>query len=264
MNIRASFSIGVAVLLLGLGWYLVSSRIQNTGAPTSAPDGPSEMTKGLGGLEVGESVNQGGYTIERLPDASDVVVPDVRTIPAKPASVSSSAYEQISKNFTETAAVLAQGDNFNAWMNIATYHSMLENYRGAEEVLQYLLVRYNPEWQVHANLGNLYAGPLLNLPEAARQYRLAIDKFVKNGALYRSLFEVEVRQGNNDAATKALRDGIFQTPEALDLYVLLARHLKSTDSPTEARSAYDDAIERAQAMGNTELAAVLTVERDQK
>lgn len=265
MNTRTGFAIGagVAVLLLGAGWYLLDGRIQNADAPPAASDGSTEVVEGLGGLEVGESVHQGGYTIERLPDAPDVPVPDVSTVPPKPASVSDAAYAHISKNFSETAAALEAGDNFNAWMNIAAYHGMLENYRGAEEVLKYLLVRYNPEWQVHANLGNLYAGQLLNLPSAAEQYRLAIAKFVKNASLYRALFEVEARQGNTTAATKALRDGIAQAPDALDLYVLLARHLKSVGPAGDARAAYDTAIEQAQEAGNTELASALSAERDQ-
>lgn len=265
MNTRVGFALGVlaAALILWLGWYLLGGRAQETDVPPALSGGTSEAVDGLGDLAVGESVNQGGYTIERLPDDPDVPVPDVSTVPPKPSSVSDAAYVQISKNFSETAIALEAGDNFNAWMNIAAYHGMLENYRGAEEVLQYLLVRYNPEWQVHANLGNLYAGPLLNLPSAAEQYRLAIGKFVKNASLYRALFEVEARQGNAAAATKALRDGIVQAPDAIDLYVLLARHLKSVSSGAEVRSAYDEAIEQAQAAGDTELAAALSKEREQ-
>lgn len=258
-NVRLSVgALALVVVLLGAYWFFDSrSKIETGAEPTDS------LEEELSGLAVGESVNDGGYTIERLPDAPAVSAPSLEPIPPKPASVSDAAYQQISKNFAATAAVLAEGDNFNAWMNIAAYHGMLENYRGAEEVLQYLLVVYSPEWQVHANLGNLYAGPLLNLPEAAEQYRLAIGKFATNAALYRALFEVESRQGNTVEATKALRDGIAQAPESLDLYVLLARNLRDTGSVSDARDAYDQAIERAAAAGNTELSSSLTAERDQ-
>ena len=216
-------------------------------------------------IEVGESVEQGGYTIERLPDAETehIAAPSLNRKLVRPNNMEVAVFAQIESNIAETIAVLKIEDNFNAWMNLASLYTIAEDYKGSEEVLVYLSKKYTPSWQVFANLGSLYGTFLGDLNSAVTNYQKAIELLPQNASLYRSLHEVYVALGNQDKAVSILKEGIIAEPRAIDLYVVLARYLKSIGKLTEATAQYDAAINQANNLGNAELAAQIEAERNQ-
>jgi len=256
--------IGLLVVSGGVGYFMWS---QSSGIDTEPEkDLSAEDVTFPEDLEVGESTEQNGYTIERLPDATDgtsVIKPDLnREIPSRPESVTEEAYAQIILNMNTTANAIKEADNFNAWLNLASYRTMLGDYKGSEEIYIYLTKKYSPAWQVHANLGNLYFTYLVDLKKSAMNYRTSIDLLPSNPALYRSLFEVYMKDGLQTEAVAVLQEGIAHEPKAIDLYVLLARHYRDTNKGAEAKTYYNRAIEQARAVDNTSLVIQLEAERD--
>lgn len=257
------FFIAGVFLLAGVSIFYVSSQNaqKNNSAPAAEENGvainPSD-------LNIGESTQSGRYTIERLPDAPNeptLAPPSLARPVVRPASMEDVVFVQIQSNISQTVAVLKEGSDFNAWMNLSTYRIILEDYQGAEEILLFLAKRFSPSWQVRANLGNLYATYLVDLDKAAAQYEEAIALLPQSSALYRSLFEVYARQNNSAKAIATLKSGIQNEPKAIDLYILLARYFRDGGQTVEARTYYDLAIEHAAAAGNASLKADLEAER---
>lgn len=254
----------VAVFLLaGAGIFYVSSQTTQSSSSISAAE-ENDAVVSPSDLAVGESAQNGGYTIERLPDApgeSSFTPPSLnRPAPPKPTDMDAAAYAQILSNMTETITVLKAGSDFNAWMNLASYYSILGDFKGTEEVLVFLTKQYTPSWQVYANLGNLYANNLIDLGKAVTAYREAITLLPNNPALYRSLYDVYARQENSRDAIAVLKEGIAAVSNAIDLYVVLARHYKSEGQFDNARTYYNLAITKADAAGNASLKADLESE----
>lgn len=257
-------ALAALVLALAIGAYFLwpqffPQTISDTEEQIEAADTADQPD-----LAVGETIEQNGYTIERLPNSpgeSALVSPSLdRPAPPKPADMDAVAYAQIISNMTATIAVLKEGSDFNAWMNLASYYSILGDFKGTEEVLMFLTKKYAPAWQVYANLGNLYTSNLIDFDKAAAAYREAITLLPNNSALYRSLYDVQVRQKNSTGAIATLKEGIAATPNAIDLYVLLARHYRDEGQFDNARTYYNLAIERADAAGNASLKADLESE----
>ena len=216
------------------------------------------------GLQVGETLEQNGDIIERLPDAEneEPVAPPLDRPVTRPATMDEAVFTQVQSNITQTVAVLKEGDNFNAWMNLATLRTILEDYEGSKEILIYISKRYAPSWQVFANLGALYSTYLNSPGDAIAQYKRAIELLPSNPSLYRSLFEVQVRKGDLKQGVDTLKEGIARAPDAIDLYVLLARHLRSVGSEEEARSYYTLAAEQADKANNLSLKSDIESERN--
>lgn len=214
------------------------------------------------GISVGETVQKDGYTIERLPDSpgETIAQPHLDRPLAKPEAMDDAVFAQIKSNIAETIVVLKDGDDFNAWMNLSTLRTILEDYQGSEEILVYLARRYAPSWQVHANLGALYSTYLDNLDGAIINYQQAIALLPSNPALYRSLYETYIRKGAPNEAIAALKDGIANEPRAIDLYVLLARYYRDTGDVENARTYYAQAISQAEQAGNTSAKTELEAE----
>ena len=71
-------------------------------------------------IEVGESVEQGGYTIERLPDAETehIAAPSLNRKLVRPNNMEVAVFAQIESNIAETIAVLKIEDNFTLSLKI--------------------------------------------------------------------------------------------------------------------------------------------------
>jgi len=76
------------------------------------------------------------------------------------------------------------------------------------------------------------------------------------------LFEVQVRKGDLKEGVDTLKEGIARVPDAIDLYVLLARHLRGAGSEEESLSYYSAAAEQAEKAGNLSLKSDIESERD--
>ncbi len=253
-------------LLLGAAYF----AFQNISGPEQreikVEEGTTENGINPSDLEVGESTQNGGYTVERLPDAPQegITAPDLtRAIPSESVNMDHTAYVQIIRNMEATLLALKDSpDSFNAWMNLSSYRTILGDYDGSEEVLVFLTQRFSPTWQVHANLGSLYSIYLNDPNKAINSYMKAIDILPNNPALYRSLYEVYAQQNNSDQAIAILKRGIENQPTAIDLYVLLARYVGDQGQKEDAVLYYNEAIKQAELVNNSTLKTDLETERD--
>lgn len=226
------------------------------------PTPPDTFAK-FSDLNPGETRDAGGYTIERLPDAPSTSrpAPSLGEAPPRPADFDSAAYKQLSENWQVTIEALKKDpQNFNAWMNISSYRGMLGDYKGSAEVLEYMASAFAPAWQVQANLGNMYASYLADIPRAITHYEKAIELLPTNASLYRSLFELHNKNKNTTAAVAVLKTGIEKQPKAVDLSVLLARHYVAEGKTAEAKKYFETALAQAEALNDTTLTEAIRSE----
>lgn len=217
-------------------------------------------------LEVGESTEQSGYTIERLPDApgaTPIPTPSLsRAVPQTGGDIDGAAREQAVKNLASlTQSLSSNGDNFNGWLQLGVYRALLGDYQGAREAWEYVTKRYPQDWQAFLNLGNLFVTHITNYALAETNLKTSIQLKKDNPETYRALYSVYQKQGKAKEATAILEEGIRAVPQAVDLSILLARHLRDLGSLNAAKDAYDTAIATAQALKNFTLVTELQAEK---
>ena len=262
---KRKYSIPALVLLVVaalIGWWYTNQMQDDTPEQESVID-PSVDNETLGSLEVGGSVQQDGYTVERLPDAPSTMTPTLtRAIPPTGGTVAGDARAQAVANMNALATQLqTNSSNYSAWLSLGVYRELLGDYIGAEEVWVYLTRQYGGAWEAYANLGNLYATNIRNGEKSAHAFTQAIAIKKDNPQLYRSLFELYISEKRDVDAINILTKGIQQAPNAIDLMVLLARHYTTLGNSEQAKAQYDAAIVVAQSQNNTSLVTSLQEER---
>lgn len=259
---------GAVILFLGVGglWYLSAP-----GAPASSNANGEASTTDISSavnelLETGaESVTKDGYTIERVPIEDAPPAPSLNRPIPEVQGMSASVRAAMLVRINEDIEMLKKApDSFDHWIDLGLMRKNLTDYEGAKEAWEYVSILFPKNVPSFANLGELYANYLKDYPAAEKNYKRAIQNDVENHLNYRNLFEFyrDTYKPASTAAEDTLKEGIAKFPQALDLYVLLARYYRDSGRTEEARSTYDAAIAAGEKAGNGQFVAEMKVEKN--
>lgn len=170
----------------------------------------------------------------------------------------------IQKSYDKSVAALVKDPmDFNAWIDVGTLNMMSGNYALAETVWQFTAKQWPTNYVSHNNLGDLYMNYLRDYTKADAEFLAAIKNKRNDSNPYKNLFTLYSETSykpTNTAAEDILKQGIAAVPNSVDMRVLLARWYKKLDRETEAKAAYQSAIDTATRLGQTTLAVQVKTE----
>jgi len=259
--------IGIALLiiLLGVVYFFTRVRAPSSRAPYSSNATSSDATTttaDIAGGTLGITAT-GGYTIKEIqaennvPKAPDYNVPLAFGAYAGLNEAQKSALQAKAANLR--AQLAENPSNYTAWLALGSTFKMAGDYAQAEKIWKYVSLQWPTDDVVLGNLGDLYMNFIKDYPKADASYLRAIQSNPRQTNAYRNLFMLysNLYTTHASAAEDILKKGIQNNPEALDLYVLLARHYRNLGRTTEARAEYDMAIVIAKGQTNAGAADIL-------
>jgi predicted Zn-dependent protease len=153
-----------------------------------------------------------------------------------------------------------------AWVDLGTIREEAGDYAGAEAAWNYVTKLAPTSPTGYANLGSLYFTDLKNYPKAEANFLTEIKYAPHDTNIYKNLFSLYTDtsyKSSTDAAVNILKQGIQNNPQAIDLYIILARYYKAHGESANAKIEYDAAIAAAKTSGNTSLVETIQAEANQ-
>lgn len=249
---RYAIVFGIVVLIIIIGYSYQNRTSQNLP--------PSETEK-----IATTSANTINVGTTSSPIVSAVRAPKLeRAVPENTSNLDAAYRTQIITYLEKTISALKKDEHsYQDWIYLGLYRKILGDYDGAYEAWNYATLLAPGEEVAYLNLANLYDLSLGNYAQAELYYKKGLEINPKNTQTYQNLFEMyRYRYGKNpSAAEDILKLGIAKNPEALDLFVLLARFYDEVDRAADARAEYDLAIELARKQGNASAATELEKEK---
>src|SRR3989344_6426285 len=258
-------SIAALIALVGFGYYFIYNKSAFTNVPESAIATSSHATTttaDIAGGTLGISAT-GGYTVKEVPTENNAPKAPDYNIPLVFSASAGFSEEQKSSLQTKAADLRAQlaksPSNYTAWLALGSTFKMAGDYAQAEKIWKYVSLQWPADDVVLGNLGDLYMNFIRDYPKADTSYLGAIRNNPRQTNAYRNLFQMYsgVYTTHAYAAEDILKKGIKNNPEALDLYVLLARHYRDLGRTAEAKAEYDMAIVIAKGQTNAGAADIL-------
>ena len=266
MQRNQAIGIAVLVVLIGFGYYfLAPNRPASPDVPagTLAPlSAASTTSSDIAGGTLGITAT-GGYTVKEIPVTNSAPkAPDYNAPLVFYASSGLTAEHQASlqPRATELRAQLAKDPyNYTSWLALGRTYKTAGDYAQAEKIWKYVSLQWPTDDVVLGNLGDLYMNFIKDYPKADASYLGAIRNNPRQTNAYRNLFQLysSMYTTHASAAEDILKKGIQNNPEALDLYVLLARHYRDSGRTAEAIAEYNMAIVIARGQTNAGAAGIL-------
>lgn len=268
MNNSESFKnryvvIAVAILIIGVA-YIYKTRMVQT---------PSSNQNQMSGISTSTTFNinlpeSHVKTVKIDSSAKKITAPVLdREIPASTATMNGAeqAYRtQTIGRLNKTVDALKKDQySYQDWIYLGLYRQILGDYEGALQVWRYATFLAPSEEVAFLNLANLYATNLKDYAQAESYYQKALEINPADTGIYRNLadmYRYNYKQGTS-AAEDILKKGIKSNPDALDLYVILARYFGDTGRVPESRAEYGEAIALAKKQNNLSAATELETEQ---
>ncbi|HEY4514242.1 MAG TPA: tetratricopeptide repeat protein [Candidatus Paceibacterota bacterium] len=248
--------IAVAMIAI-IGWYFYQNRPAQDLSPSIAGGEVVPLGSETVNVDLASSTGTNARNISKKPSVE-------RAIPGNTINLDASYRERIISDLNKTIAALKKDESsYQDWIYLGLYWKILGDFEGAKEVWNYATTLAPSEEVAYINLANLYDLSLKNYAQAEIYYKKGLAMNPANTDTYRNLHEMyryRYKQTTNEAEN-ALKSGIERNPEALDLYVMLARFYAETGRAAEARAEYDLAIALAKKQGNASIAAELEKEK---
>lgn len=257
--------ISVLVVIIGVGYYFTHKKPPSSVAPenanatlSSASTTNSDITGGTLGI-----TGTGGYTIKEIPRQSSAPkAPDYNAPLVFSASAGLTAEQQsiLQAQVASLRAQLAKNAfDYDVWLALGSVFKRAGDYAGAVKIWDYVSVVWPTDAVAPGNLGDLYMNFIKDYPKADASYRAAIRNDPRQVNAYRNLFSLYsgLYTTHASAAEDILKKGIQNNPEALDLYVLLARYYRDTGRIAEAKAEYSTAIVIAKGQTDAGAASIL-------
>jgi hypothetical protein len=247
----------IVALIIGGFFFYTKKRVQAPETVTVNEGGVSAEVEGSG------EINQIPVdTSLSLPKKEEVPHPSLESKVTLPANFPKDAGAIIENNIkTITTQLKVNPDSFESWMNLAQQYKIIEQYKLARDVWEYLTKVYGSATPF-VNLGNLYSLNLKDFPKAESNYKSAIQIDPREIGSYTGLHELYRYSYKTDTnlAEQALLDGLKALPNNVDLLVTLAGYYKDMKRFPEAKGRYIEARDEAQKLGNTPLVDALNKE----
>lgn len=248
----------VIILVIGfIGWYIVRS-IPSTNSTqyidTSIEDGSLDAL-----------VESGDAQVEEIPvdinlDANTAIRPKLDRSTVIPSRFSPEAVTILENNITKLKDQLANDPNsFQGWIDLANQYKIIDDFKGAAEIWEFLSITAEGNTISRINLGNLYHYELKDFEKSEAIFRDVIsinneivDAYTGLHELYRYSFKKPTT-----LAVDVLKEGIAAIPNNIDLRMLLASYYTKLDMKTEANAVYEDVLVMARNAGNTNLVTII-------
>jgi tetratricopeptide (TPR) repeat protein len=115
-------------------------------------------------------------------------------------------------------------EHFETWFELATHYKIAGDYKGAEEIWQYITVNApaNMHYVAWANLGDLYMNFIKDYPKAEEYYKKAIALKSDEISLYADMYRLYryLYKTDTSAAADILAEGLRSNPGDKDLHTL--------------------------------------------
>lgn len=249
----------VLIVLVGGAFLFIRGTKPSAGAPGSASTTSSASTTdmNIAGGTLGIT-GTGGYTVREISaGASAPQAPDYRAPLVFSSSLNLTAEQKsaIEAQATASRATLAKDpSNYTAWLSLGRSFKAAGDYAQAAKIWNYLSLNWPTDAISLENLGDLYMNFIRDYPKADASYLGAIQRDVHQINAYRNLFSLYTNLYTTRASSgeDILKKGIQNNPDALDLYVLLARYYRDSGRTAEARAEYEIVIALARKQPNSD------------
>ena len=205
----------------------------------------------------------GEYTVEAIPPESSLSFPSLERPVNIPSVFTGEARVQMQMQLDKVIAILKKDrTDSNAWLDLALYRKMIHDYEGAREIWEFLITAGSTSSVIYANLGELYHLYLKDFPKSEFNYKKAIAGDPARAALYLGLHELYRYSYKQDStlAADVLKEGIKKNPNAIELFIALARYYVSQKNKTDATTYFEKAISLSRALHNESQAKQLELE----
>ncbi len=248
------YSFGVAIIIVLLGIlgiaYVAAKRAQTVSeAPTSQP--------------VATTTSTPGYTIKKVPlDTLQSIMPSLDRKIVFGQSVPADARALLQAQVDRAVLALKKDStNGNEWYNLAIYYHEADDFEGARLVWEFLTKGVPPPANAVAyeNLGKLYHFDLKEYPKAEANFTAAMKANPTSIDPYMELYELYLYSYKKEttAAVDILTEAAMKFPENSDPYYVLGTYYRDKGDATDARIAFNKAMDRARSAAN--VSAISTI-----
>jgi tetratricopeptide (TPR) repeat protein len=206
--------------------------------------------------EASTTVTGPGYTIHELPPETLAdIEPNLDRGITFGAEVPADARVALQASVASAVTTLKKDPtNAEAWLNLGLYYDEADDYKGAEEVWQFLTkVASKPGVSVpYANLAKLYYFQYRNYAQAEVYFKDALSANPKDESTYldlASMYHLDYKQQTTLAAD-TLTEAAAEFPQDPTPYAVLGGYYRDAGDYADARVAFQKAIDRARAAGN--------------
>jgi len=140
------------------------------------------------------------------------------------------------------ASLLANPDQMDDWLTVASVKTAVGDYKGAEEVYLHLNEIRPENSTSFANLGVLYMQYLPNYVKSEEMFRKALENQPNDVLTWRNFYELYKYHyaDKNQAATPTLEDALRVVPTDPSLWALLAQEYTDTGNKSAAIRAWQE------------------------
>ena len=207
-------------------------------------------------------VKGSGYTVELLDDKNLPLAPNYKTSIVYSKDIAPEVRTQLDKNLATLVGRIDKDKyDLRSWIDLGTLHKMGGDYKAAATIWTYVTKLAPKNGIAFNNLADLYQNFLKEYPKAEANWLVAIKIDSSDTNPYRALFDLYNDLEKKPAAAEAiLKQGIKANPNAVDLYVILARFYKAAGRAADAQAEYKQAIQVAQTAGQAAMTKEIQTE----
>jgi len=248
----------VIILIIGfIGWYIVRD-ISHTNSTkdidTTIEDGSLESLIESGDAEIV------GIPVDVDLNTNSVSKPTLGRTITMPERFTPEAVTILQNNIaTLTAQLKENPDSLQAWSDLANQYKIIDDFEGAREIWEYLILVTQNNTVIRISLGNLYHYQLRNFEKSEAVFKEALrvnDKTVEVYVGLHELYRYSYKTGST-LAVDILKEGITAVPENTDIRMLLASYYTKLDMKAEATAVYEEVLMMANSAGNTNLVTII-------
>ncbi len=263
-NRQKALGVAIIILLIGLiGWYIVrdvspqdSRENQNSGENIEDTVSSGDITA---------LIESGDAEIQEIPveidtTANTLVKPELSRNIVIPARFNGDAETIMRNNIEKFRAQLNEdSDSFEAWSNLAIQYKIIDDFEGAVEIWEYLSLVTTDNIETRLNLGNVYHFELKEYEKSEKVFKEVLNIKKHTIGAYTGLHELYKYSYKTDTtlALDILKEGADVMTEDIDLRILLASYYTELGMKTEATAVYEEALAKAEAIGNTNLVTII-------
>lgn len=202
MRMRTIYIVGIAILV-GIGGWFIGRNAKEGGMPEPVP--PQAAQNGED-----QPAPQAVQSGENQPTPPDLTKPVVVS-----ATLTEESRANAIKKIGELRADLTkQDDLYSSWLDLALQMKLVGEYREAETIWQYVIVRWPGEAVAFGNLANLYLYELQDAAKAEGYFLKAINAQPSLGEAYYQAYDFyRLVKKDRARAREILEQGIAVNPE---------------------------------------------------
>lgn len=257
-NTQKALRATIIILVVGfIGWYIVRS----IPSPNSTQDIDTSIEDG----SLDALVESGDAQVEEIPvdinlDANTAIRPSLDRSTVIPSRFSPEAVTILENNITKLKDQLANDPNsFQGWIDLASQYKIIDDFKGAAEIWEFLSITAEGNTVSRINLANLYHYEIKDFEKSEAIFKDVISINNQIVEAYTGLHELYKYsfKTSTTLAVDVLKEGIEAIPSNIDLRMLLASYYTELGMKDEALGVYEDVLTIAQNVGNTNLITII-------